>query len=237
MDMMNLIFLLGTTVLTVLLFRVLRLLGGHTKWIRSYAPYWSAAELVVWVALFFWLVQIFFSNKPYYPFLMAFLLSMVAVLLVWFYGKDLVAGFIFRIRHSPQKGQRIQTETVKGTIRDIGVSQLTVEMSDGRRTRIPFSSIVTQPLSLQSHHSLAPGETVLNVRMPESMDPGLFEQRIREALILSSWCVASKPILVQPALAEEGTLRISFFMLDPAYLSLAKERLAKLTAVTRVPGQ
>ena len=110
----------------------------------------------MWVALFFWLVMILFSDKPYYPFLMALLLSLVAVLLVWFYRKDLVAGYIFRIRHNPEKGQRIQTETVKG---------------------------------------------------------------------------------FQPDLVEDGTLRVSIIMLDPAYLSLAKERLAKLTAVTQGPGQ
>jgi hypothetical protein len=60
------------------------------------------------------------------------------------------------------------------------------------------------------------------------VDPGYFTRFVRESLALSSWCVTAKPITVQPDLEEEGMLRISFFMIDPAYLTMARDQIVNL---------
>jgi hypothetical protein len=76
---------------------------------------------------------------------------------------------------------------------------------------------------------MASGETTILIKLEQAVDPGLFQRMVRESLALSSWCVASKPISIVPEPDAETTFRVSFFLIDPSYLPLAKDQLSTLT--------
>lgn len=222
------VYLIGLVVVALVLFRVARLLVLKKKSTQQYIPLVSALELGTWTFIIFWAVNIFFSDNLYYPYLIILLAIVFTMMLVWYYLKDIMAGYLFRIRHNPIKGQLIECRELKGSIRKIGISQLTVESGSGQWYRVPYSSIINQQLSLKSMYSMAPGETVIKVHLNTIVDPGHFERCVREALALSSWCVAPKPIRIKSDPQEEHTMQISFFMLDPSFHALAKLRLTKL---------
>ncbi len=225
---MNTVYLIAAAVFAVIFFRFAKLASLRSRMTQRYLPFLSGLELALWTFIIFGSADLFLSDKLYYPYLIILMISIFMLLVVWFYIKDIIAGFLFRVRHNPIKGHLLDYEKLHGTIRVVGSSQLTIETADGQWRKVPYSALVTQTLSIQSQHTLSPGETVITIKLQGKVDPGYFERFVRETLALSSWCVASKPITVQPDLEEEGSLRISFFMLDPAYLSLAKDRLAKL---------
>ena len=225
---MNTVLILAAIIFAVIFFRVAKLLSLRSRLTLQYLPILGALELALWTAIIFWTADLLLADKQYYPYLIILLLVVFTLLLVWYYVKDIIAGFIFLVRHNPLKGQVLDCEAVKGTIRVIGLSQITIETSQGQWQRVPYSALVTQPLSLTSQHTLAPGETVIKVKLLGNVDPGYFTRFVRESLALSSWCVTAKPITVQPDLEEEGMLRISFFMIDPAYLTMARNQIANL---------
>jgi hypothetical protein len=222
------VYLIAAIVFILLAFRVIRLFSLRSKATQKYIPVVSAFELAIWTLLIFWAMHIFLADKLYYSWLLMLLVFVFTLLIVWFYIKDIVAGYLFQVRHNPTKNQTLQTGDVKGVIREIGLSQLTIELADGQWLRIPYSSLITQSLSLQSPHTIAPGEMMVKVPIHAKIDPGYFAKSIREALALSPWCVASKPITIQPDATEEGIMRISFFIIDPSYQTLAKDKLLSI---------
>lgn len=228
--MITTIYLIATIGGIMLLFKIAKLGSLRSKAAQKYIPLVSALELASWTFIVFWAVSIFFFAEQYYSLLVIILFIVFVLLLVWFYVKDIVAGFLFRIRHNPIEDQVLNSAEVKGAVRRVGLSHLTIELADGLWYRVPYSSLVTQKLSLQASQLVAPGEIALKVQVHTKIDPGYFAQRVRESLALSSWCVASKPIRVQPDLTEDGMFRISFFILDASYRSLAVERLKSLVS-------
>lgn len=226
--MISTAYLIVAVIFAIIFFRIAKLVSLRSRVTHRYLPLLNALELALWTYIVFGTVDLLFSEKLYYPYLISLLITVSMGLLVWFYLKDIVAGFLFRIRHNPLKGQLLDEQQLHGTIRNIGLSQLTIETPEGQWRKVPYSLLVTRSLSLQSQHSYAPGETIIHIRLASAVDPGYLERIVRETLALSSWCVASKPITVQSDPEDESSLRISFFMLDPSYLALAKAQIDKL---------
>ena len=228
MGMINLFYLAAGIILTFTVFRITSMLSLYNGFFQKISPVLHFGEFVAWVFIFWESVQIFFSAKLYYPYLAGLFAIIVTLLLVWFYIKDIIAGFIFRIRHNPLKGQILRCETIHGTIRSIGLSQILIETTEGQRNRVPYSIIVNRMLSLQPRRTVAPGEISLEFNVRDIEDFSHFEELVRETLAQSFWCIASKPIAIQANAAGEDKIKISFFLLDPSYLSSARDRIINL---------
>ncbi|MBL7870062.1 MAG: hypothetical protein JNM78_00515 [Cyclobacteriaceae bacterium] len=222
------IYLIITSGLTFIGVKTLKLICLRNKTTLKFIPFVSAFELVVWTSILFWAIDIFFSRKSYYLYLIIILVLSLTALLVWFYVKDIIAGFLFKIRHNPIKNQILQSKEWNGIIKKIGVSHLSIEQQDRKWHRIPYSLLVNVTLSLLSPRSQTSSETTMKVELNPNIDPEYFTARLRESLATSSWCVACKPILVQPDLAAEGILLISFYILNPSYQALAKDKVNQL---------
>ena len=206
-------------------FRIARLLGVRNRIVQKITPVLTILELLLWTIIIFWSASIFLSSRSYYPILVITLAVLFTLLLTWFYLKDIVAGYIFRVRHNPVKGQILTCETVHGSVRILGLSQLTVETDEGQWLRIPYSSVVNRSLSLQSPRQIVPGETTLELSVHRWDNPGKLEKMLKKVLAQSPWCIASKPINIQ-FIPEENKVKISFFLLDYVYVQQVKDRLA-----------
>ena len=227
MGLINILYLVIATVVILVFFRVARMVSSRSSRTQRYLPLLSGLELILWVAVVFWSLRVFFMDTLH-TVLVLLTISLLTLLLVWFLVKDVIAGFLFGVRHNPIVGQVLQTSQWHGTIKKIGIAQLTIETTDGQWLRIPYSLLITQTLSLHAHHTSAPGESVVRLKLPRHIDPIQFEQRVRETLALSSWCIASKPITVRADATDPETIEVSFFLINPSYRSAAIERLTKL---------
>jgi hypothetical protein len=223
--MINTLYLIVTVALMLAFFRIARLLGVRNRIVQKVSPVLTILELLLWTIIIFWSASIFLSSRSYYPVLVITLAVLFTLLLTWFYLKDIVAGYIFRVRHNPVKGQILTCETIQGSVRKLGLSQLTVETDKGQWLRIPYSSVVTRILSLQSPRRIVPGETILELTVNRWYNLGKMEKILKKVLAQSPWCIASKPINIQFIL-EENKVKISFFVLDPIYVQQVKDRLA-----------
>ena len=221
---MNTFYLIIAVAFTLAFFRIVRLLGVRNKIVQKVTPVLAVLELILWTIIIFWSANIFLSSRSYYPILVITLAIIFTLMLTWFYLKDIVAGYIFRVRHNPIKGQTFSCDAIHGSVRILGLSQLTIETEGGQWVRIPYSSVVTRSLSLQSPRQVVAGETTLALSLNEWRNPSAMERTIKKVLAQAPWCIASKPINIQ-FIPEENKVKISFFLLDQVYAQLVKGRL------------
>ncbi len=222
--MINTFYLVIFIALVLALFRVTKILGVRNLVIQKIGPLLNVLELLLWTVIVFWSAGAFLSNKSYYNALIIILAVLFTLMLSWFYLKDIVAGFLFRVRHNPLKGQILTCDVVHGSVHVLGLSQLTVETDEGQWIRIPYSALVTRSLSLQSPRHVVIGETTLELNVKKGVNPVKAERVLKRILSQSAWCIASKPIKVQMN-ADNDKIRISFYLLDPVYSNLVKSSL------------
>jgi len=228
---MNTFYLIISVALLLTFFRVVRLISVRNRIVQRVTPVLTFLELVLWTIIIFWSANIFLSTRPYYQNLIIILSILFTLMITWFYVKDIVAGYIFRLRHNPVKGQILTCDAVHGSVRTLGLSQLTVETDGGQLLRVPYSSVVTRTLSLQSPRHILPGETTLELSVQNWDTPGKMERLLKQILAQSPWCIAAKPIHIQ-FIPEENKVKISFFLLDHVYVQLVKDRLVNFLEKT-----
>lgn len=222
--MISTFYLVISVALVLAFFRIARIVGVRNRFVQKVSPFLTILELLLWTIIIFWSASIFLSSRSYYPILVITLAILFTLMITWFYLKDIVAGYIFRVRHNPVRGQILKCEGVQGSVRILGLSQLTIETEEGQWLRIPYSSIVTCSLSLQSPRENVPGETTLELSVHGWDNPDKIERTLKKVLAQSPWFIASKPINIQ-FIPEDNKVRISFSLLNHVYLQLVKDRL------------
>lgn len=228
--MISTFYLVISVAIVLVFFRIARIVGVRNRVVQKVSPFLTILELLLWTIIIFWSANIFLSSRSYYPILVITLAVLFTLMITWFYLKDIVAGYIFRVRHNPVRGQILTCEGVQGSVRMLGLSQLTVETEEGQWLRIPYSSIVTCSLSLQSPRQNIPGETTLELSVHGWDNPDKMEKMLKKVLAQSPWFIASKPINIQ-FVPEANKVRISFSLLNHVYLQLVKDRLESSLAM------
>lgn len=226
--MINYLFFIATAFLIFFVFRVMRLIGYRTSNLRKYYPVWVAIELALWIFYIFWVVSYFLYSKSYYNELVLVLVIAVVGLLVWYYIKDIVSGFIFKIKHNPSVGQELNSSDGKGIIKKLSVSQIFVELEGKDTIRIPYSQLLNNSINLNNVDIHSASEVVLRFEAVDSDDPINLEKHIRVALLQSSWCVPNKPIRVEFSSGEKSSVEVSMHLVDRSFGELARTRVKKL---------
>lgn len=230
MDLTSFIYIPAAAAALAIAFRVIRMAGERVDAFGRYLPVLNGVQLVLWITLVFWALHEVFGQKSYYTYLLVVLVIITAVLIAWYYLRDILAGFIFRMKHNPRLNQWMESDLRSGAVQGIGLTFITTEAADGQWYRIPYSQLVNQTVVLRTKHDYSSGEVVLRVRIPPIANPGLFEQQVRQTLVMASWCIASKPIVVKPDRDEPGTMVIAFHLFDNSYHSMAKQRIQSVVS-------
>ena len=223
--MINYLFFIATAFLIFFVFRVMRLMGYRSKNLRKYYPVLVAIELGLWIFYIFWVVSYFLYSKSYYNELVLVLVIAVVGLLVWYYIKDIVSGFIFKIKHNPSVGQELNSSDGKGIIKKLSVSQIFVELEGKDTIRIPYSQLLNKSINLNNVDIHSASEVVLRFDAVDIGDPINLERRIRMTLLQSSWCVPNKPIRIEFFSGEKPSAEVSLYLVDKSFGEVARVKL------------
>ncbi|HNP07192.1 MAG TPA: mechanosensitive ion channel [Cyclobacteriaceae bacterium] len=223
--MINYIFFIITGLLIFLTFRVLRLIDYRIKRLRKYYPLFVTIELGLWIFYIFWIVSHFLYSKSYYNELVLVLVIAVVGLLVWYYIKDIVSGFIFKIKHNPRVGQELNSIESRGIIKKLSASQIFVEVEGKDTVRIPYSQLLNKSINLNNVDIHSASEVVLHFVGVKQDDPIQLEKKIRGALLQSPWSVPNKPIRIEFILGEKSGIEISLHLVDRSFGELARTKL------------
>jgi hypothetical protein len=229
--MINYLFFIITAFLIFLAFRAMRLIGYRSKGLRKYYPVFVAIELGLWIFYIFWVVSHFLYSKSYYNELVLVLVIAVVGLLVWYYIKDIVSGFIFKIKHNPNVGQELNSPEGKGIIKKLSVSQIFVEAEGRDIVRIPYSQLLNKSINLNHVDIHSASEVVLHFDGVKMSDPINLEKKIRAALLQSPWCVPNKPIRVEFIAGNKSEIEVSLHLVDRSFRELARTKLTVLLEI------
>ncbi len=225
MVMINYLIFIGTAIILFISFRAIRMVSHRVQMLQRFYPMLVAIELSVWIAFVFWLINRFLQTKAYYNELVLVLVITSVVLLVWYYIKDVIAGFIFRIKHNPKAGQHLQSIEANGVIKRLAVSQLFVEGEGREVIRIPYSKLLDKSLSLDTGDSPSASEAVLQLNNTGGDSSTFIERKIRIALLQSPWCVPGKPIRIKFLSEPKKVIEITLHLIDRSFVEAAKNKL------------
>jgi len=226
--MINYLVFIISAFLIFLVFRALRLIGYRTEGVRKYYPFFVAVELGLWIFYIFWVVSSFLYSKSYYNELVLVLVIAVVGLLVWYYIKDIVSGFIFKIKHNPKVGQELNAIEGKGVIKKLSVSQIFVELEGKNMRRIPYSQLLSKSISLNIVDVHSASEVVFHFEGVDQKDPIQLEKRIRTTLLQSSWCVPNKPIRIEFISGDKTRIDVAMHLVDRSFGELARAKLKQV---------
>jgi small-conductance mechanosensitive channel len=225
---MSSIYIVSIIMLLLVVSYLIRLLGQRYSIIQRYLPVVNAVQFALWIIIVFWIIHNFFLEKSYYSILVSVVFIVLILLVTWFYVKDVIAGFLFRIKHNPLRGQVLSVGSIAGIIQKSGITFLTLEKADGEIIRMPYSTIANKALSIQSKDHQITGHVTISLKAPSSVSPALLEQTIRQTLAMSSWCVVSKSIDIEPDRENPGMTNISFYLVDQFYRQKAEKKLSQV---------
>jgi len=209
-------------------FRVLRYTSYRVGTVRKFYPIFIAVELGLWIAFIFGMVNYFLSTKSYYKELVLVLVVTAVILVVWFYIKDVVAGFLFRIKHNPIAGQVIRFSNVNGVIKTLAPSQLMIEEEGGKILRIPYSKLLNKSISLDNGDTYSASEVVIYLDVNAGADYTDAERRIKQTLLQFPWCVPHKPIRIGLSPQGKQGIEITFHLVDKSFAEAAKVKVKEL---------
>ncbi|MFZ1807437.1 MAG: hypothetical protein WAU36_09460 [Cyclobacteriaceae bacterium] len=226
--MINYLIFVISALLIFLVFRAIRLIGYRVKGVRKYYPVFVAVELGLWIFYIFWVVSHFLYSKSYYNELVLVLVIAVVGLLVWYYIKDIVSGFIFKIKHNPRVGQELNSTEGTGVIKKLAVSQIFVEVEGRNTVRIPYSQLLNKSIHLNNVDNHSASEVVLHFEGVDQRDPIQLEKRIRTTLLQSSWCVPNKPIRIKFMSGDKTSIEVAMHLVDLSFGELARTKLREV---------
>lgn len=226
--MIDYLFFIIAALLIFLTFRLLRLIDYRIKRLRKYYPLFVATELGLWIFYIFWVVSHFLYTKSYYNELVLVLVVAVVILLVWYYIKDIVAGFVFKIRHNPRPDQILHSPEGEGVIRKLSSSQVLVEAGGRNILRIPYSKLLGKGLSLETADTHSACEAILFFEMEQGKEPTELKRKIRMDLLQSPWCVPSRPIRIEFLSEPKYGIEVTLYLLDKTYTEIVKEKMKAL---------
>lgn len=156
-------------------------------------------EIFIWFAFIVWSIDLLITTTMLNN---AVVLSMAAVLflfLMWFIGKDALAGLIFRLENTIEIGNKIKSSADSGTIKKMGVRVLTVESENGQLFYLPYSKLFSEKITVFTDDTkYHPFELKLSVNKDRS--PQEFKMQINELIINSPY---SSPLFL-PAVSFSG---------------------------------
>lgn len=162
-------------------------------------------ELLIWMALIFWIVNFLFQEYPYYNLMVASLMFVAILFISWYYIRNFIAGIFFRLQNKFTIGDIIQFAQITGNIKKLTYSHLVVEAKEGRIMRIPYSKMSNQIIS---------GHTDLNIfhesKFVLKTNTSLGKDQAREAIVtsilLSPWHKLNRKPIVKCISEEEVSL-------------------------------
>ncbi|HUX96436.1 MAG TPA: mechanosensitive ion channel domain-containing protein [Bacteroidales bacterium] len=143
-------------------------------------------ELLIWTIFIFQSLYYLFGEKFYYQYLFIALIIVLTGFISWFFLRDMLAGFFFRIRYTLKTGAQISIASQSGVIKSYGLTSIKIITSDGLLLNIPYSKMINEIIIEKSFRG-APEEHILQLQADLSLGRTKAEELIRLSLLNAPW--------------------------------------------------
>jgi len=192
------VLLAGLTVFIVLKIAGFSLKKGSpgNPLLKSVARKFPLVEIISWIVFVFWAATALFIDGSFYPYIMAALFLITAILFVWFVFRDVFAGAIFRAQNDLNLGDYIKIGELSGQIKSVHSTHLEITSDNGQTIKIPYSRL-SQDLISGMTTPEGMEEFTISLTVKKTMPKDEIEEKIRFEIANSSWCNYKNPPVIK----------------------------------------
>ncbi len=224
------ILLAGLAVFIVLKIVGISLKKGTSRYpvLKNVLKVFPLVEIISWIVFVFWACTAIFVNRSFYPYLMAGLILICAILFVWFIFRDIFAGAIFRSQNDLNLGDYIKIGNLSGQIKSVHLTHLEITSDNGQTIKIPFARInqdlisgMTTPEGME--------EFTIKLQVKNAIAGDDIAEKIKYEITNSPWCNYKNPpvIKLQNQNSDFLTLDILVYTLNQKHLTIIEKMLKK----------
>ncbi len=177
------------------------------------------AEVVIGLLLLVWLLWAFLPEGPVYLWIAVGLMAALLVAGGWFGVRDFISGVILRTENSYRAGQWIKVKAAEGFIQKVGYRGLTLETEQGVQVRLPYGTLVSQPLVMADRLEETTAHT-FHLTLPSNERPvGDLIAALREQVLTSFWASVRREPYIQFKKEDNGVLHfdVTVYALDDPF--------------------
>lgn len=169
-----------------LLRKVLSGLKSKTGLLVYVHRYFPVLEFLFWAVFVIWAANSFFSDSRFYLYVNFLIITMVFILIFWFFIKDYVSGIQIKSRFNLSEGQIFKSSQVTGIIRKMGLLFMDVKTENGSDMKLPYSQIDQKSIELNFQEKNG-GESTIKINLNGELSEITTTRRLTELVINSPW--------------------------------------------------
>lgn len=184
-------------------------------------------EVALWVSYVFWVIHYWFYGSPGYVLVWATIAIVFIVLVSWYVLRDIIAGVVLRSDNSLEPGLQIKTDTLAGTISNLGFLSIEISTPEGERITVPYSKFTGQSITKKAAKGQGRSQS-FKINIPQHYGALNIEKRLKRKILELPWVIAEGEIKINMKTLEENYItEISFYSIKDEMLNQTEEIMSK----------
>jgi small-conductance mechanosensitive channel len=183
-------------------------------------------DLALTVTIIFWIINRIFGDTEVLPVITLAITLILLILLVWFWGRDFVAGIILKSENYFELNKMIRLNNKSGKIIKITLRYLEFVTDEGETIRVPYSKISSDYFS-----KLSPDEKyeshIITLQLNEALDTKTLRESLRKRIYNTPWYLSGKEPVIEIIPSGEGGYKINLnvYTINASHADLIRQEL------------
>jgi len=183
-------------------------------------------DLALTVTIIFWIINRIFGDTEVLPVITLAVTLILLSLLVWFWGRDFVAGIILKSENYFELNKMIRLNNKSGKIIKITLRYLEFVTDEGETIRVPYSKISSDYFS-----KLSPDEKyeshIITLQLNEALDTKTLRESLRKRIYNTPWYLSGKEPVIEIISSAEGGYKINLnvYTINASHADLIRQEL------------
>jgi small-conductance mechanosensitive channel len=165
-----------------------RVLTEKRKIREIFLKVFPVTQMILWFAFAFWAFEILFNGMVAFPVLAGSLVILMVGLFGWYYLRDFISGIILKSENAFETGQKIRTEEVSGTIKNLGYRSIGILNSEGELVKIPYTLLASQKI-VKPVDTGNWVEQLISLRISSDYPPEKIQNMLKVRILEIPWIV------------------------------------------------
>jgi hypothetical protein len=185
-------------------------------------------EFAFWTLFIIWAAVTLFEDSSFSLFVNFLIITMVFILLFWFFIRDYISGIQIKSRFNLSKGQMFKSNQVTGIIRKLGLLFMDIKTENGSDMKLPYAQIDQKSIELNFQEKSG-GESTIKITLDGKVSETATSRKLKELVINSPWSLhkSAPSIKVSDTGNNQKTYEISCVTIGDKGAKQLKELLLK----------
>ncbi len=212
---------------------LIRIIAKFTSYIKPFRKSYiflkkilPIIDLTLAVIITFWIIKRIIGDTDVLPIVTLAVTLILVSLLVWFWGRDFVAGIILKSENYFELNKLIRLNDKSGKIIKITLRYLEFVTDEGETIRVPYSKISGDYFS-----KLSPDEKyeshIITLQLNETLDTKTLRETLRKRIYNTPWYLSGKEPVIEIISSGKGEYKINLnvYTINASHADLIRQEL------------